>query len=107
MTFKNLFYFIFIAVFAITACKKSGTLNPKPPPTTTIDPNVDVYVAGGSKSPNGYIAAYWKNGVPVLLGANTFSSLLYDITVQGTDVYAAGEIVWIKFTYHGNRVKWQ
>lgn len=79
-----------MAVFAITACKKSGTPTPKPTAIPTIDPNVDVYVVGTSKGPNGDIATYWKNGTSTLLGNNAFYSLASTIAVQGSDVYVAG-----------------
>jgi uncharacterized membrane protein len=53
----------------------------------------DIYVAGYIKAAGGgYLAAYWKNGVIKMLNDNPAGSYsaAYAITVNGNDVYIAG-----------------
>ncbi|MDB5144815.1 MAG: hypothetical protein JWQ66_3528 [Mucilaginibacter sp.] len=86
---KNIFLFAVVFVFAISACKKSGTnpgLSLTPPHTGS-----DVYVAGFITAKNGHpVAAYWKNGVITKLGDSTLVSEASSIIVQGSDIYVAG-----------------
>jgi hypothetical protein len=79
-----------VAVLAILASLMLGCgsgskskVQPAQPP--------DVYVAGFEiNDSNSYIAKYWKNGTPVVLGAGTYGSWVNSIVVSGSDVYAAG-----------------
>jgi hypothetical protein len=80
---KNQISFFLIAVFAITACKKS----PNPDTKTS----ADIYVVGSMMAANGYnLATYWKNGVAVTLTANLAPSSANAIAINGNDVYIAG-----------------
>jgi len=96
MSFKNILH-ILIAVCLLSACSKKQTPTPGQQQSTT---PVDVYMAGTILASNGhYVAAYWKNGVPVKLGDSSSNSFAYSIAVNGTDIYVAGNN-----TINGNTV---
>jgi hypothetical protein len=60
----------------------SSKVQPQPP---------DIYVAGfEANGSNMNIAKYWKNGIPVTIGAGTYGSDADSIFVSGNDVYVAG-----------------
>jgi hypothetical protein len=98
MPFKNLFYFLLIAVFAITACSKSTTPKPAPTPDPTpTGPNLnqvwstdaDVYFVGTSQNTQkANVPTYWKNGIATILSSNAAKA--NGIAVNGNDVYIVG-----------------
>jgi hypothetical protein len=53
----------------------------------------DVYIAGMSANPSGYIATYWKNGVETALTPGPGISIAGGIAVSGNDVYIAGTLI--------------
>jgi len=83
----SLCYSLLLASISVTlSCGGGGGSSSKVlPPLQT-----DVYVAGFEENDsNGLFAKYWKNGVPVPLGAGTFGYAT-SIAVSGSDVYVAG-----------------
>ncbi len=88
---KKHLYILLLAMFGITACKKSGAphIDPVKPP------GVDVYVAGnveGDDINSVQLATYWKNGVPVVLpnSLSNLGSTAFGIAIHDTDVYVVG-----------------
>jgi len=91
MSSKYLFAFCLLAAFILAACSKHEKVNP----IDNSKKDTNVYVAGSTIAPNGYVeATYWKNGTPVILHPNTPGKLTPStaaaVAIQGHDVYFAG-----------------
>jgi len=65
--------------------------------------NVDIYIAGENEGR----AAYWKNGELILLSASASNSTASAITVEGNDVYVAGEEGGDFFDYVNKAKYWK
>lgn len=66
-----------------------GTLNMV---NAMVENNGDIYIAGKTKKSADLVtvATYWKNEVPVYLSTNQTSSTAIAISIQGSDIYVAG-----------------
>lgn len=85
MKINNLIYLVIIVIFTITACKKSD--NPK----TDTESTVDIYISGSTRDNTNTVATYWKNGVAIILPANSSHiSTANAIALSGSDVYVVG-----------------
>jgi hypothetical protein len=97
---RNLVFFAAAAIL-FTACKKHA-VTPITAPPVAVD--TSIYVSGFIGYHNGnavQLAAYWKNGVPTILGDSTTYSEATAIFVQGADIYVAG------YTGTDNAVYWK
>ncbi|GAA3978071.1 hypothetical protein [Mucilaginibacter dorajii] len=99
LKFKSIYKYAasFIGVWALlfSACHKNNGLPDQPNKVDSIPKyTANVYVAGSTYDSVTYQreAAYWKNGVPVILTQGIKDAAANAIAVQGTDVYASGYI---------------
>lgn len=68
----------------------------------------DVYVTGTIIATNGVsVAAYWKNGVAVILADSLLNSAGTAILVKGNDVYVAGVTVAANTSYSETATYWK
>ncbi len=100
MCFKKYTFFILMALFALTACKKSAN----PPTPKPID--VDVYVAGFVTTQSSIIPAYWKNGQLNKLPGEARDCMANAIAANGKDLYLAGYVT-VPNTYRYMATYWK
>src|ERR1700743_605500 len=83
---------VFLLLVAFSACKKGASVKPAKNTDTVVMPyaTANVYIAGGGATTNALGRICWKDGVAQPLSDNTPQSVANAITLNGSDVYAAG-----------------